>query len=112
MTVEQLPIVGAGAVGGAAYAALGYLLAKKESFKVKFDLSRFLDPVLYGTVIGAIGVLYAPELGLGAVETATEGFVVGLGGGVMVKKLLNLTSGSDITELISSAIHKLPAIKK
>jgi len=99
MSLGQAALVVAGAIGGAIYPLIGYYNAKRIEKDISFDLSRFITPVVYGAITGVIGVFLSPMLGLGEIVDFNSAVSVGMGGAVLIEKLLNSEKG-DLSALV------------
>ena len=101
MKMEQLVLLGAGALGGFIYAAVGWWnnFRTAEGKCREFDAVAFLTPLLYGTVAGAIAVYLTPVGGV------SEAIAIGTSGTYILKKLLNSeVDTAAVTEKIASLV--------
>jgi len=89
----QATMVAVGALGGATYATLGYLKARKQG--EDFEVNKFLKPVVYGACTGAAGVMLSPMVGGPVViDEIGEAFAMGGMGSASLEKFFGSTKDS------------------
>ena len=113
MVADPAIIVGGGAIGGIIYPLLGYFKAKRTDKSIKnkvaFDVNKFLQPVFYGTVTGAAGVILGPSVtGIPSPETFTQAIPAGIMGAVVIEKLLKAEKEdlAKVAEKVASKVKK------